>query len=195
VRKTDPVKHEKRRRRILEAAGRCFVRDGFSGASISDICSEAKISPGHLYHYFASKEAIVSAMTEARLAQVAARIEHSMQSADPILAFCAELDSLKAKRSHASLVFDMLAEAERNPGIAELLRERERALRPLLAASLAQAQERGQIDRSLDADLAGAVLLGLIDGAKAMMLRDPKLKNGGIEHMKILITRFLAPRG
>jgi TetR/AcrR family transcriptional regulator, repressor for uid operon len=195
VRKADPVKHDKRRRQILEAAGRCFARDGFNGASISDICSEAGISPGHLYHYFASKEAIVSAMTEARLAQVAARIEHSMHNSDPITAFCDEFDSLKAKPSHASLVFDMLAEAERNPAIADLLRERERALRPVLAAALSRAQESGQIDRSLDADLAGAVLLGLIDGAKAMMLRDPKLKNGGIEHLKILVTRFLTPRG
>jgi AcrR family transcriptional regulator len=178
----------------LEAAGRCFVRDGFRGASISDICSEAKISPGHLYHYFASKEAIVSAMAEARVTQVAARFERSMQSSNPIGSFCAELESFKAKHSHASLVFDLLAEAERNPAIADILRERERALRPLLAAILGKAQERGQIDRSLDADLAGAVMLGVIDGAKAMMIRDPKLKTGGIEHLKILVTRFLTPR-
>jgi TetR/AcrR family transcriptional regulator, repressor for uid operon len=134
-------------------------------------------------------------MAEARITQVTARFEHVMQSSDPIGAFRAELESLKAKHSHASLVFDLLAEAERNPAIADIVRERERALRPLLAAILGKAQESGQIDRSLDADLTGAVLLGLIDAAKAMMIRDPKLKTGGIEHLKILVTRFLTPRG
>ncbi len=55
MRKLDPVKHEEKRREILAAAGRCFARDGFRGASISQICAEAGISSGHLYHYFASK--------------------------------------------------------------------------------------------------------------------------------------------
>ena len=41
MRKLDPVRHEQRRREILAAAGRCFARDGFRGASISDICAEA----------------------------------------------------------------------------------------------------------------------------------------------------------
>jgi TetR/AcrR family transcriptional repressor of uid operon len=198
VRKTDPVKHEERRRQILEAAGRCFARDGFRGASISDICSEAKISPGHLYHYFASKEAIVSAITDARLTHAAARLGHVMQSFDPIGALVAEVESMKAKHSHAShvLVFDMLAEAGHNPAIADILRDHDRALRSLLAAFLGKAQESGQVDRSLDVDLAAAVLLGVIDGAKAMMIRDPKLnKASSIEHLKILITRFLTPGG
>ena len=198
MRKTDPVKHEERRRQILEAAGQCFARDGFRGASISDICTEAKISPGHLYHYFASKEAIVSAMTEARLTEAAASLEHVMQSSDLIGALVAEVESMKAKHRHASyvLVFDMLAEAGHNPAIADILRDHDRALRSLLAAFLGKAQESGQVDRSLDADLAAAALLGVIDGVKAMMIRDPKLnKAGSIEHLKLLITRFLTPCG
>jgi TetR/AcrR family transcriptional repressor of uid operon len=41
MRKIDPVKHEEKRQEILEAAGRCFARKGFQGATISDICAEA----------------------------------------------------------------------------------------------------------------------------------------------------------
>lgn len=79
------------------------------GASISDICSEAKISPGHLYHYFASKEAIVSAMAEARITQVGARFEHVMESSDPIGAFhercvrCWPLSSGKRRKAGRSI--------------------------------------------------------------------------------------------
>ena len=47
-----------RRAEILAAAQRCFVRSGFHGASMQEICAEAGMSPGNLYRYFPSKEAI-----------------------------------------------------------------------------------------------------------------------------------------
>src|ERR1700761_2099565 len=71
VRKVDPVKHEQKRRDILDAAFRCFIKDGFHGASTTQICAAAKISPGHLYHYFPSKEAIVEAMVDMGLERAA----------------------------------------------------------------------------------------------------------------------------
>src|SRR2546423_14502706 len=64
VRTVDRPKYDEKRQTILEAARGCFRRDGFHGASISDICATAKISPGHLYHYFESKEAIIEAIVE-----------------------------------------------------------------------------------------------------------------------------------
>ncbi|EFG4742194.1 helix-turn-helix transcriptional regulator, partial [Escherichia coli] len=56
VRKRVPEQHEGRRQEILAAAHRCFLRHGLQGASISMICKEAAMSPGHLYHYFPSKD-------------------------------------------------------------------------------------------------------------------------------------------
>ena len=49
-----------RRAEILAAAQRCFVRSGFHGASMQDICAEAGMSPGNLYRYFPSKEALMA---------------------------------------------------------------------------------------------------------------------------------------
>jgi len=56
MRKVEEAKHDEKRRQILKAAKRCFIRHGFRGASISDICAEARISPGLLYHYFENKK-------------------------------------------------------------------------------------------------------------------------------------------
>jgi TetR/AcrR family transcriptional regulator, repressor for uid operon len=50
--------------RVLEAAKKCFVRSGFRGASMHDICREADMSPGALYRYFPSKESIIEAISE-----------------------------------------------------------------------------------------------------------------------------------
>ena len=196
MRKIDPAKHEEKRRQILEAAGRCFVRDGFRGASISDICAEAKISAGHLYHYFDSKEAIIGAMTEAGLEHANVRFSHMMKSSNAVSALVAEMERAKVARDRAGqlIVLDMLAEAGRNPAIGDILRQHSRELRTLLADFLREAQNRGQVDRTLDADLAAAVLLSVGDGAKALTIRDPTLDmTRCIDLLKILIARFLSP--
>src|SRR6202035_3856468 len=97
MRKIDPGKHEEKRQEILEAAGRCFARRGFQGATISDICTEANISPGHLYHYFAGKEAIIAGMAEARLAFAAERFNRVAEGPDLIAALVAEIELGKAQ--------------------------------------------------------------------------------------------------
>ena len=55
-----------RRRRIVEAAYRRFVQDGFAAASVDSICAEAGISKGAFYVHFKSKEALVHAVAELR---------------------------------------------------------------------------------------------------------------------------------
>ncbi len=136
MRKVDPVKHGEKRREILEAAGRCFVRDGFRGASISAICAEAGISPGHLYHYFSSKEAIVAAMAEIRLEEAAARFGQLVEGSSVLEAFLAQVDRLHSWRRGAaqrSLLLEMLAEAGREPAMAKVVQDTSRAMRDLLA--------------------------------------------------------------
>jgi TetR/AcrR family transcriptional repressor of uid operon len=57
-------KAEAKRAEILETASACFRVKGIRGASINDICGALGISPGHLYYYFDSKEAIIAALVE-----------------------------------------------------------------------------------------------------------------------------------
>ena len=51
-----------RREEILAAASRMFARDGFHGVSIDELGAAVGLSGPALYRYFASKEAILSAM-------------------------------------------------------------------------------------------------------------------------------------
>src|SRR5882757_2617176 len=94
MRKVDRAKYDEKRQHILEAAERCFQRDGFRGASMGDICAAARMSPGHLYHYFDSKEAIIEALSELRLERETATVgELTLRpNADLIAALCEWLD-------------------------------------------------------------------------------------------------------
>src|ERR1700742_3474694 len=98
MRTLDPVRHAEKRQEILGAAPRCIARAGLQGASTADICREAGISPGHLYHYFASKEEILTALTASGLERASQRFAEMMQSDDAIGALTAEIGRHKGKK-------------------------------------------------------------------------------------------------
>ncbi|HSI82328.1 MAG: TetR/AcrR family transcriptional regulator [Candidatus Methylacidiphilales bacterium] len=203
MRKIDPVKHEEKRRQILQAAGQCFLSDGFRGASISDICARADISPGHLYHYFDNKEAIVAAMAEMGIEYATSRIRQIME-ADPDITLSGLMERLaedKLRRSPGpdrmpyQLFLEILAEAARNPPMAELIRRHTRSIQKVLADFLRQSQLRGHTDPSLHPEEAALVVISIMDGVRLMPLRDPTAdvpRMLGV--LKTLIDRFLSPK-
>lgn len=196
MRTVDPVKHEVKRREILDAAGRCFVRKGFQGATIASICAEAKISPGHLYHYFASKEAIIEAMAEARLEATAQFLSKAVDGTDVLATILAGVEvSLKGdKHNGQEMRIDMLAEAGRNPAMAKIVEENSKALQAHISDFLRKGQASGQIDPGLDPAATAGVLLIISDGLKTLPLRNSKFDvTSNLDTLSILLTRFLSP--
>lgn len=61
-------KHQRHSRRnpILDAAQRCFKKQGFRKTTLRDIAQEFGMSAGHIYNYFSNKEAIIEALVELR---------------------------------------------------------------------------------------------------------------------------------
>ncbi len=57
---------EDRREQIMDAAMRVFAQKGFLKATNKDIAREAGITPGLIYYYFESKEAVLNAIIETR---------------------------------------------------------------------------------------------------------------------------------
>jgi TetR/AcrR family transcriptional regulator, repressor for uid operon len=155
-----------RRLSILDAAERCFARAGFHGASMHDICAEAGMSPGNLYRYFPSKEAIISGICERNRAQAA----EDFLAVDQAPGFFAGLAGLA--RSHlvdrpdeqTALCADIVAECRRNPQIAQMHEEIERDVKTRLVDMLRRAVERGEISSDLDLENAATVLMVLADG-------------------------------
>jgi AcrR family transcriptional regulator len=196
MRKVDPAKHEEKRQQILAAAGKCFARKGFQGATISDICAEANISPGHLYHYFKSKNAIVEAMAETRLNRASEVLSKILEGPDIISSLVSAFKPAAAHSERTNYVtsLDMLAEAVRNPALAKIMEEHSRALRAQIANFLRKGQALGQIDTGLDPGLTASVLLCVADGTKTLTLRNPQLDiDQSVDVLKTLFVRFLVP--
>ncbi|WP_354224277.1 TetR/AcrR family transcriptional regulator [Bradyrhizobium sp. F1.4.3] len=195
MRKVDPVKHERKRGEIIAAALRCFTRDGFRGASTTDICAQAGISPGHLYHYFPSKEAIIETMIDMGLAHAADRFEKILASPDVIEALLADIEETSLRFRPAQVLnLDGLAEAARNPEFARMIARHTDAVRRMWGDFLRQAQSQGRVDPGLDPDATANILIAVIDGSRAMPIRNPKLDiKQNATHLKKMLVRFLSP--
>jgi hypothetical protein len=110
-------------------------------------------------------------------------------------AFLSEIDVWQKAKRNPALIHEVVAEASRNPAIAEILQRRTQALRDMLAGFLREGQQREQIDRQLDPDLAAAVVLCLIDFIDGLATKGDKKFNSveGIGLLKTLFARFLTP--
>jgi TetR/AcrR family transcriptional repressor of uid operon len=200
MRKVDQAKYDEKRRHILEAAEGCFQRDGFRGASIGDICAAARMSPGHLYHYFDSKEAIVEGIFEMRLPREAEIVGELglTPNADFVTAICGWLDQrMKDVRAHArSLGLEMRAESARNPAIAKIVSRADRRVRQFLSRLLREGQKREQVDPALDPESVAAVLHSIIFGLNRLgAVRDSAFDvKAAAATLKLLIERFLRPQ-
>jgi AcrR family transcriptional regulator len=68
---------EARRALVLEAARTVFEEQGLEGASIREIAKRAGYTPGALYSYFESKEAIYGALLEASLVRLQSAVDEA----------------------------------------------------------------------------------------------------------------------
>lgn len=124
-----PAKGDLRRRQVLEAAGECFRREGFHGTSIARISRAAGMSPGHIYHYFANKEAIVEALVEQEENDIDSLIhalERENESADLLDVVSRQIDYIVERGNepeYVSLMLEIAAEASRNPRVAQVVQE------------------------------------------------------------------------
>jgi TetR/AcrR family transcriptional regulator, transcriptional repressor of aconitase len=138
-----------RRRQILDAARRCFIKNGFHATSMQDVLAEADLSAGAVYRYFSGKEEIITAIADEALAELNASVA-DMLDADPlpsledvvgrILETVGQMDS---GQELASLALQIWAEALRSPALAERVAETVHGLRRVLADLAAAYAERG----------------------------------------------------
>lgn len=112
----------KRRERLLDAAERCFVRDGFHRTSMQAIAKEAKSSAGALYLYFTSKEELIAGLIERDRAGMARDFGTVAEAADPRRALGALGRRLFVEdpRERWMLTLQIWSEAARNPTVRRL---------------------------------------------------------------------------
>jgi AcrR family transcriptional regulator len=97
VPKLKPAELEARRTEIIDAARLCFLRSGFHRTTTDEICHEANITPGGLYHYFRSKEELIAAVIDSSAKAAAQRMQDLIDGAPNTEAALVQVSQLFAQ--------------------------------------------------------------------------------------------------
>jgi AcrR family transcriptional regulator len=161
---------EARRQQIIDAAYRCFASKGFHQTTMRDIYEEANLSPGAIYHYFASKDEIIQASFEFDYERSLDLFNAAKESDDPLTALNEILEFLfrglegAAKLGAGRVNVQGWGEALVNPRLLETIQRVFGSYLEAVTQIVRRAQESGQIDRSLDPRAVSQILLSLYCG-------------------------------
>ena len=164
--KLKPEVQQARRERILDAAEQCFCRAGFHRTTIHDICKEAGISPGALYVYFDSKEALIAGMSERDRAEFAERLDGLADAPDFLQALGAlgEQYFLEEPAHTHRTCIDIGLESTRNPRIGEIYGRFDRYIVESFEKLFQKLHDEGRIAPAFDIATVARAFIVVSDG-------------------------------
>ncbi|SDU75703.1 regulatory protein, tetR family [Jiangella alkaliphila] len=142
-------------RTILEAAERVLARD--PGASLEQVAQAAGVARTTVHRRFATRQALVDAMSAAAVEQLAAAIEAGRPETAPPLVALHEITA-NVLRVKVSWPFALASSMRPDSPVAEAQRRISRRCVELLG----KAQAAGAIDAAVDLDWARRVYYALI---------------------------------
>ena len=159
------------RDRILDAATRVFAEKGYHSSTIADVVRESGLSVGAIYSYFSGKDELIRLTCDqiaARgLDELATRLAPATTTAErlaiAIRLYVETIDEYDGAPGQVTLV-QAWAEADREPGVREMLAGRRERLAGAGQLLLRQGVINGELPASLDVDAVTRALLALLDG-------------------------------
>ena len=199
TRRQDPMLAQSRRLQVLDAASDCFRRRGYHGAGMAEISKTAGMSPGHIYNYFDSKDAIIDAIIERDMEEMFSVFNGFMQAEGPLLDVMLEgcengvdkhLDVEKG-----ALKLEMISEAARNDKVALSLQASDTEARRLMKQLMCR---EGSLIRDLpetELDSRISVMFALFGGLMIRRVLNPQLDRDTVlmalkPVMRTLLTPF-----
>jgi TetR/AcrR family transcriptional repressor of uid operon len=164
--KLKPATQRARREHILDAAEVCFARTGFHRTTMQDICKEAGVSPGALYVYFDSKEALIAGICERDRAEFAERFAGLAEAPDFLQALRVLGEHyIEHEPPHKRLMcIEIGLESTRNPRIGEIWRGVDQFIESSFQKLFQRMKDEGRIAPDLDIPALTQVFSVIADG-------------------------------
>ncbi|TWJ24099.1 TetR/AcrR family transcriptional regulator [Micromonospora endolithica] len=159
-----------RRRQIVDAARRCFLREGFHRATMQDVIAEAGLSVGAVYRYFPSKADLITAIAEDAIGGAGGVLAETIRQ-DPPLPLLEALDRILAyvetqagEEGVLRIAIQVWGEAQRDPALGAFVAATYNGLRRHFETLARQAQRTGEISAEADPEAVAAALFALVPG-------------------------------
>ncbi|WP_196255775.1 TetR/AcrR family transcriptional regulator [Micromonospora sp. WMMD558] len=159
-----------RRRQIVDAARRCFVRDGFHRTTMQDVIAEAGLSVGAVYRYFPSKADLINAIAEEAVGGVGEILADLIRRDPPpplLDALDRALEYVETQMGDDGVVriaIQVWGEAQREPALAAFVARTYDGIRSNFETLARRAQRTGEVPPDADPEAVGAALFALVPG-------------------------------
>ena len=171
---------EDRREQIIDAAMRAFAQKGFTRATNKDIAHQAGITPGLIYYYFESKEALLNAIIETRSPiRFMTTLPQHMLAMPPQLFMrfmIQQVLTILESENFVGLIRVILPEVVHgdNPELSSLLGSTFERILSFLGSYLESKMQNGEL-RQANVSLTTQVIFGSLMGflLRRQILRDP----------------------
>ena len=171
---------EDRREQIIDAAMRAFAQKGFTRATNKDIAREAGITPGLIYYYFESKEALLNAIIETRspIRLMTTFSQHMLTMPPPLFMryMFQQVLAIVESENFVGLIRVVLPEVVHgdNPELTSLLGSTFERILSFLGSYLETKMQNGEL-RQANVSLTTQVIFGSLMGfvLRRQIIRDP----------------------
>ena len=197
VAKLKPQEVEQRRREIIEAARVCFLRNGFHQTTTDEICREAAITPGGLYHYFGSKEEIISAVIEDAAHTTVQNLRSTAEASGDVRTAVQALASQFFQwirdpqlDNVTRLDMEIWAETLRNEKLAEITRGGRALRRQWLESLIRGAIQEGVYTKEVDPRGLANLIMSIFDGLRLgrLLWRDDFDTDGALKALMLMTS-------
>lgn len=164
ARQINPENQQQRREQIVRAAWHCFALYGIAGTRTAHLCQHAGMSPGHLFHYYPNKSAIIAA---AVAAEDEGEVAHHALPGSAWQCLQAWLQAQWHQQNDpvvARLTLEILAASARDPVVAAAVNQHETTRQRRLEQWLQQAQHDGDVHLHAHPEQVAQWLMLLLDG-------------------------------
>jgi len=191
--KLKPNIQRARREHILDAAEQCFGRSGFHRTTMHDICREAGVSPGALYVYFDSKEALIAGICERDRQDFAERFDQLAAAPDFMQALRAlgEQYFLEEPAHSHRMCIEIGLESTRNARVGEIFQRFDRYIADSFEKLFRTMQSDGRIAPSLDIPAVAKAFTIVCDGMFWRRAVDPEFNPQAVMPAVLQLIRAL----
>lgn len=173
---------ESRREQIMFAAITCFAKKGYHKTSMRDICQQAALSAGAVYHYFSSKDEIIAAVAQsgqemnqqmfesAKVGSesISCRVEKNIDNYRDFMKQTVARDCVRA-----DIMFN--AEALTNDELRKLGTESYNLIIEHLVDLVKEWQASGEINSDLPASAIAKVMFSTVQGLQLQTVIEPDM--------------------
>jgi AcrR family transcriptional regulator len=191
--KLKPEELESRRQEIVDAARACFLRNGFHRTTTDEICREAAITPGGLYHYFGGKDEIIAAVIQQSANEVVDRLSTLLEEAGGMRAAFADVAAFFMETMQdpnidnvTRLDIEIWAEALKNEKLYQSSQQGWAMRRQWMETMVKKAAEEGIYNvKDIDARGLSSLLIAILVGMRIakVLWKDDFDLNGAITTM------------